>query len=57
MKQKRTTVHPGEAFMVCGAAAVAIGAGLLSLPAGLMVGGVLAIALGALALYGSEDEG
>lgn len=49
--------HAAEIVMGGGAAAMAVGAGMLSLPWGFIVGGVLALAGGALSLYGTEDDG
>lgn len=48
--------HLAELVMVGGAAAVAVGAGMLSLPAGLIVGGGLAVAGAVLSLWGAGEE-
>lgn len=48
--------HLAELVMVAGAAAVAVGAGMLSLPAGLIVGGGLAVAGAVLSLWGAGEE-
>lgn len=48
--------HLPELVMVAGAASVAVGAGMLCLPAGLIVGGGLAVAGAVLSLWGAGDE-
>lgn len=48
--------HLPELVMVAGAAAVAVGAGMFCLPAGLIVGGGLAVAGAVLSLWGAGDE-
>jgi hypothetical protein len=49
--------HLQEIVMVGGAAAVAVGVGMLSLPWGFIVGGALAIAGGVLSILGREGDG
>ena len=44
-----------ELTLAAGGVAVAVGAGLIYPPAGLIVGGALAMGLGLLALLGGED--
>lgn len=46
--------HLGELVLVAGAAAVAVGAGMIYLPAGLITGGGLAIAGAVLSMWGDE---
>lgn len=48
--------HMAELALLGGAAVVAIGAGLLCLPAGLITGGVLAMAGAVLSLWGEDAE-
>lgn len=45
----------GELVLIGGAAAIAVGVGLYSFPAGLIAGGVLAIAGAALSALGGGD--
>lgn len=47
--------HVTDVVLVCGAVAVAAGVGMIYLPAGLIAGGVLAIAGAVLASMGSGD--
>lgn len=53
---KTLATHLAELILVAGAAAVAVGAGMISLPWGFIVGGGLAIAGAVLSIYGSEDD-
>lgn len=46
--------HLAELALVAGAAAVAVGAGMIYLPAGLITGGGLAIAGAVLSMWGDE---
>lgn len=46
--------HLAELALVAGAAAVAVGAGMIYLPAGLISGGGLAIAGAVLSMWGDE---
>lgn len=46
--------HLAELVLLGGAAAVAVGAGLICLPAGLITGGGLAIAGAVLSLWGDD---
>ena len=48
--------HLAELALLGGAALIAVGAGLIYLPAGLMAGGGLMIAGAVLSLWGSETE-
>lgn len=45
----------GELVLLAGAAAVAVGVGMIYLPAGLITGGVLCIAGAVLSLWGGES--
>lgn len=45
----------GELVLIGGAAAIAVGVGLYSFPAGLIAGGVLAIAGAVLSAFGGGD--
>lgn len=58
MKQlvKSLAVHLAELVLVGGAAAVAVGAGMIYLPAGLIVGGALAAAGAALSIMGEAGD-
>lgn len=51
------TGHLSELALLAGAAAVAVGAGMIYLPAGLIAGGVLCIIGAVLSLWGGEDGG
>lgn len=46
--------HLGELVLLAGAAAVAVGTGMIYLPAGLIAGGGLAIAGAVLSMWGDE---
>lgn len=46
--------HLAELVLLAGAAAVAVGAGMIYLPAGLITGGGLAIAGAVLSMWGDE---
>lgn len=46
--------HLGELVLLAGAAAVAVGAGMIYLPAGLITGGGLAIVGAVLSMWGDE---
>lgn len=46
--------HLEELILLAGAAAVAVGAGMIYLPAGLIAGGTLAIAGAVLSMWGDE---
>ena len=46
-----------DLVLVTGAAAVAVGAGMIYLPAGLITGGVLAMAGAVLSTLGGGDDG
>lgn len=46
--------HLAELVLVAGAAAVAVGAGMIYVPAGLITGGGLAIAGAVLSMWGDE---
>ncbi len=48
--------HLGELVLVGGAAVVAVGVGMIYLPAGLITGGGLAIAGAVLSLWGAGEE-
>ena len=48
--------HLAELALLCGAVLVAVGAGLIYLPAGLIAGGVLMGAGAVLSLWGGETE-
>lgn len=48
--------HLNELVMLAGAAAVAVGAGMIYLPAGLITGGGLAVAGAVLSLWGAGEE-
>lgn len=48
--------HLAELALLGGAALIAVGAGLIYLPAGLMAGGGLMIAGAVLSLWGGETE-
>lgn len=58
MKQlvKSLTAHLADLVLVGGAVAVAVGAGMIYLPAGLIVGGGLAVAGAALSIMGEDDD-
>lgn len=47
--------HLGELALLTGAALVAVGAGMYSLPAGLIVGGVLLMGGAVLSIWGDGD--
>lgn len=47
--------HLGDLVLLGGAAAVAVGAGMIYLPAGLIAGGSLAIAGAVLSIWGEGD--
>ncbi len=46
--------HLAELVLIGGAAAVAVGAGMIFLPAGLIAGGAMAIAGAVLSLWGDD---
>ena len=46
--------HLGELVLLAGAAAVAVGTGMIYLPAGLIAGGGLAIAGAVLSMWGDD---
>ena len=46
--------HLGELVLLAGAAAVAVGTGMIYLPAGLITGGALAIAGAVLSMWGDD---
>jgi len=48
--------HLAELILLAGAAAVAVGAGMIYLPAGLITGGGLAVAGAVISLVGAGDE-
>ena len=48
--------YAGDLVLVAGAAAITVGAGMIYLPAGLIAGGVLAIACVILNSLGGGDE-
>lgn len=48
--------HLAELALLGGAAAVAIGAGMIFVPAGIITGGVLAMAGAVLSLWGEDTE-
>ena len=48
--------HLGELVLLAGAAAVAVGAGMIYLPAGLIAGGVLAGAGAVLSMWGGDEK-
>ena len=45
-----------DVLLVCGAGTVAVGCGMIYLPAGLITGGVLAMAGAVVAMFGEEDD-
>lgn len=49
--------HLGELVLLAGGAAVAVGTGMIYLPAGLITGGVLAIAGALLSIWGEDGDG
>lgn len=52
---KGLTGHLGELVLLAGAAAVAVGVGMIYLPAGLIAGGCLAIVGAVLSMWGGEN--
>ena len=48
--------HLGELVLLAGAAAVAVGTGMIYLPAGLIAGGGLAIAGAVLSMWGGDEK-
>lgn len=48
--------HLGELVLLAGAAAVAVGCGMIYLPAGLIAGGGLAIVGAVLSMWGGDDK-
>ncbi len=48
--------HLGELVLLAGAAAVAVGAGMIYLPAGLITGGGLTIAGAVLSMWGGDEK-
>lgn len=58
MKQlvKSLAAYWADLILVGGAVAVAVGAGMIYLPAGLIVGGGLAVAGAALSIMGEDDD-
>ena len=59
MKQisKTLMTHLAEMVFLAGAAAIAVGAGMIYLPAGLIAGGVLAMTGAVLSSVGSGGDG
>lgn len=56
-KVKKALAHYlGDAVLIAGAAAVAVGSGMIYLPAGLIVGGLLAIAGAVLSSLGGDPK-
>lgn len=53
---KGLTGHLSELVLLAGGAAVAVGAGLIYLPAGLIAGGALAIAGAVLSMWGEDGD-
>jgi len=58
MKQisKTLMTHLAEMVFLAGAAAIAVGAGMVYLPAGLIAGGVLAVGGAVIAMVGGGDD-
>lgn len=48
--------HLGELVLLAGGAAVSVGCGLIYLPAGLIAGGVLAMAGAVLSMWGGGEK-
>ncbi len=48
--------HLGELVLLAGAAAVSVGCGMIYLPAGLIAGGVLAVAGAVLSMWGDDAK-
>lgn len=49
--------HLSELVLLAGGTAVAVGTGMIYLPAGLITGGVLAIAGALLSIWGEDGDG
>ena len=48
--------HLGELVLLAGGTAVSVGCGLIFLPAGLIAGGVLAMAGAVLSMWGGDEK-